>query len=224
MTRKDGTLVDGLNERGGLTSKSSDGLVMKSSAHALSRLLQEVRACRLCEEHLPLGPRPVLQAGKKAKILIASQAPGRKVHASGVPFDDPSGVRLREWLGVSPEQFYNPELIALLPMGFCYPGSGKSGDLPPRAECAPAWRAALLAQLPSIELTLVMGRYAMDYHLSGGTNLTEKVRDWQSGWPRLLLLPHPSPRNNMWLRKNPWFADQILPALKQRVASLLAGS
>lgn len=197
---------------------------MKATAQNLKTLLKEVRTCRLCERYLPLGPRPVLQAGRHARILIAGQAPGRKVHASGVPFDDPSGVRLREWLGVSPEQFYDPELIALLPMGFCYPGSGKSGDLPPRPECVPAWRASLLAQLPNVELTLVVGRYAMDYHLDSGTNLTEKVRDWQSGWPGLLPLPHPSPRNNLWLRKNPWFVDQVLPALKQRVASMLAGS
>lgn len=197
---------------------------MNAPAQTLEALLKDVRACRLCEQYLPLGPRPVLQVGTKAKILIAGQAPGRKVHASGVPFDDPSGVRLREWLGVSVEQFYNPDLFAILPMGFCYPGTGKSGDLAPRPECAPAWRASLLAQLPNVELTVVTGRYAMDYHLGGNSNLTAKVRDWQSGWPQLLPLPHPSPRNNLWLSKNPWFADQVLPALQQRVSDLLSDS
>lgn len=189
---------------------------------SLSALLDEVRRCQLCATHLPLGPRPVLQAGRRARILLAGQAPGRKVHASGVPFDDASGDRLRQWLGISRETFYDPERIAILPMGFCFPGTGKSGDLPPRPECAPAWRQRLLAELGEIELTLVIGQYAQAYHLPDATgNLTNTVRDWRRHWPAVLPLPHPSPRNNLWLRRNPWFEAEVLPALRQRVAEAL---
>jgi uracil-DNA glycosylase len=144
------------------------------------------------------------------------------VHASGVPFDDASGDRLRQWLGVSRETFYDPERIAILPMGFCFPGTGKSGDLPPRPECAPAWRQRLLAELGEIQLTLVIGQYALAYHLPDETgNLTDTVRDWRRHWPAVLPLPHPSPRNNLWLRRNPWFETEVLPALRQRVADAL---
>ena len=189
---------------------------------SLSALLDEVRRCQLCATHLPLGPRPVLQAGRRARILLAGQAPGRKVHASGVPFDDASGDRLRQWLGVSRETFYDPERIAILPMGFCFPGTGKSGDLPPRPECAPAWRQRLLAELGEIELTLVIGQYAQAYYLPDAMgNLTNTVRDWRRHWPTVLPLPHPSPRNNLWLRRNPWFEAEVLPALRQRVAEAL---
>lgn len=189
---------------------------------ALPVLLREVRACTICAAHLPLGPRPVLQMDRRARILVAGQAPGRKVHASGQPFTDASGDRLREWLGVNVTTFYDPERLAIVPMGFCYPGTGKSGDLPPRPECAATWRQALLAKLPDLELTLVIGQYALDYHLpdAKGT-LTETVRDWRSHWPTLVPLPHPSPRNNRWLSKNPWFEREVIPALRSRVHTLL---
>ena len=180
-----------------------------------SQLLESVRECRLCEEFLPLGPRPVLQIDPRAKILIAGQAPGRRVHESGVPFDDPSGVRLREWLGVSRETFYDPHKIAILPMGFCYPGSGKSGDLPPRPECAEAWRQQLLSSLRHVQLTLVIGQFAQRWHLARvQKNLTETVRAWRDYGPGIVPLPHPSPRNNIWLNRNPWFSETLLPSLK----------
>jgi uracil-DNA glycosylase len=186
-------------------------------------LLKEVRACTICAAHLPHGPRPVLQADARARILIAGQAPGRKAHASGVPFDDASGERLRQWLGVTREQFYDPKLVAILPMGFCYPGTGSSGDLPPRRECAPQWRARLLQALPNIELTLVIGLHAIPWHLPGATasSLTDTVRAWREFWPAVLPLPHPSPRNNIWLKANPWFAGEVLPAVQARVRSLI---
>lgn len=188
-----------------------------------SSLLDDVRVCTICEAHLPLGPRPVLQLHPKARILIAGQAPGKKVYDTGVPFDDASGNRLREWLGVTREVFYNPHHIAILPMGFCFPGSGGSGDRPPRPECAPAWRKQLLGQLRHLEVTLVLGRYAQAYHFDEGSlSLTELVKSWRIHWPRMVPLPHPSPRNNRWLRRNPWFEDELLPSLRERVAEVLA--
>jgi uracil-DNA glycosylase len=190
---------------------------------SFTALLADVRACTLCAAHLPMGPRPVLQAHPHARILIAGQAPGRKVHASGIPFDDASGNRLREWLGISRDVFYDQKQIAILPMGFCYPGTGKSGDLPPRTECAPAWRDQLLARLKNIQLTLVLGQYAQAWHLaSAQLPLTQIVENWRSYWPHAVPLPHPSPRNNLWLRRNPWFETDVLPTLKQRVAEILA--
>jgi len=190
----------------------------------LRRLLKEVRACTICAADLPQGPRPVLQADLLARILIAGQAPGSKVHASGVPFDDASGERLRQWMGIGRDQFYDPQLVAILPMGFCYPGAGTSGDLPPRRECAPQWRAQLLHAMPRIELTLVIGQYAMAWHLPGevSRNLTETVRAWREHWPATLPLPRPSPRNNIWLKANPWFELDVLPAVRARVRSLLS--
>lgn len=188
----------------------------------LPDLLEEIRHCQLCAGQLPLGARPVLQVGGGARILIAGQAPGRKVHTSGIPFDDASGDRLRDWLGVSHETFYDPACIAILPMGFCYPGTGRSGDLPPRPECAATWQQPVLSNLKHLELTLVIGQYALAYHLPGKGSLTEAVRNWQDTWPTILPLPHPSPRNNIWLKRNPWFAQQVLPALRQRVAELLS--
>ncbi len=189
---------------------------------SLAALLTNIRACTLCAAHLPLGPRPVVQAHGQARILIASQAPGRKVHASGIPFDDASGDRLRAWLGLPPEVFYDPRQVAIAPMGFCYPGTGPSGDLPPRPECAPAWRAPLLAHLKHIELTLVIGRYAQAYHLpNAGATVTEVVRAWRNTWPHTVALPHPSPRNNRWLKQNPWFEAELLPALQARVQEVL---
>lgn len=165
----------------------------------------------------------MLQAGSGARILLAGQAPGRRVHASGRPFDDPSGDRLRRWLGVERAQFYDPALFAIVPMGFCYPGTGKAGDLPPRPECAVAWRAQLLECLPAIELTVLIGQYALDWHLPGrvGQSVTERVLAWHEHWPALIPLPHPSPRNSLWLKRNPWFEQDLVPRLAARVAQLL---
>ena len=187
----------------------------------LPRLLDEIRACTRCAAELPHGPRPVVQAARSARMLIASQAPGRRVHASGVPFDDPSGDRLRDWLGIDRDVFYDASRIAIVPMGFCYPGSSSSGDLPPRPECAPAWRERLLAELPELELTLVVGRYAQAYHFGPSASLTDRVKAWRDTWPHRVPLPHPSPRNNRWLRENPWFEAEVLPTLRRRVMELL---
>jgi len=185
-------------------------------------LLLKIRACRICEEHLEDGIRPVVQAHSAAKILIAGQAPGRRVHETGVPFDDPSGDRLRDWLGVTREEFYDPKKFAIIPMGFCFPGTGKSGDLAPRAECAEAWREPLLTQLPEVKLSLIIGQYAMKWHLpEARSNLTETVRSWREYRPASLPLPHPSPRNNIWLKKNAWFEAEVLPYLRGRVRRLL---
>ena len=186
------------------------------------QLMRDVRACRICASDLPLEPRPLLQLDPRARVLVASQAPGRKAHASGVPFSDASGDRLRAWMGVTPQQFYDPASVAIVPMGLCFPGTGSAGDLPPRPECAAHWREQLLAQLPALELTLAIGRYAQVYHLTGPTrSVTVTVADWRATWPRLVPLPHPSPRNNIWLRRNPWFEQEMLPALRQRIAELL---
>ena len=196
----------------------------KSSAQTTTaKLLSEVRACRLCEAHLPLGTRPVLQVQSGARILIAGQAPGSKVHQSGVPFNDASGDRLRDWMGIDKAMFYDVACVAILPMGFCYPGTGNSGDLPPRPECAPAWRAKLLARMPDIELTLVIGQYAQAWHLKDARDatLTETVMAWRNHWPAVLPLPHPSPRNNIWLKRNGWFEEEVVPALRKRVRDLL---
>ena len=189
----------------------------------LTSLLAEVRACTLCAAHLPLGPHPVVQVHPSARILIAGQAPGRRVHETGIPFNDASGERLRDWLGISREVFYDEHQVAILPMGFCFPGTGKSGDLPPRPECAPAWREPLLAGLKDLKLTLVIGQYAQAYHLpNAGATLTDAVLAWREHWPRVVPLPHPSPRNNPWLKRNPWFELELLPVLRERVAQLLA--
>ena len=187
----------------------------------LDKLLGEILACQICAEHLPLGPRPVLQVHRESAILIVGQAPGRRVHASGVPFQDPSGVRLREWMGVGEEVFYDPRCVAILPMGFCFPGSGKSGDKPPRPECAPAWRESVLEQLVEVRLTLVLGRYAQAYHLDAARGVTETVAEWREYWPEKLPLPHPSPRNQAWFKKNAWFEEEVLPMLRKRVKQLV---
>jgi len=187
------------------------------------QLIEQVSKCVICEPHLPLGARPVIQFNPNARILIAGQAPGIKVHETGVPSNDASGNRLREWLGLTRDEFYDANNIAILPMGFCYPGRGKSGDLPPRKECAPAWREQLLAALPNIELTIVLGKYAQAYHLPETKKmpLTELVKSWREYWPNYLVLPHPSPRNNIWLKKNPWFEQDVLPELGKRIATIL---
>ncbi len=191
---------------------------------AFDSLLTEVRACTLCAKHLPLGPRPVLQLHPAAKILIASQAPGKKAHETGIPFNDASGERLRAWMGITRDVFYDPRQIAILPMGLCYPGTGKTGDLPPRPECAATWRTALLAQLPNIKLTLAIGQYALAYHLPNpGLKLTEVVRAWSKYGPDTMPLPHPSPRNNRWLKQNPWFEQALIPVLQRQVALVLQG-
>jgi len=182
----------------------------------LAQLIESVRQCRICEASLPSGPRPVIQVNRDAKILIAGQAPGRRVHESGIPFDDASGDRLRGWMGISSDTFHDPTQIAILPMGFCYPGTGRSGDLPPRPECAPTWRQQLLDAMPKIRLTLVIGLFAQRWHLeTNGRNLTDTVRAWREYSPEIIPLPHPSPRNNIWLGRNPWFSRSLLPILRE---------
>ena len=187
----------------------------------LESLLAEIRGCRVCEAYLE--PRPVLQAGRGARILIAGQAPGARVHASGVPWDDPSGERLRAWTGLDREAFYDPERVALIPTGFCYPGKGKSGDLPPRPECAPLWHARLRAELPEIRLTLLVGAYAQNWWLGDGAkaSLTETVEAWKTYAPEALPLPHPSPRNQPWVKRRPWFEAELVPELRSSVARAL---
>ncbi len=189
----------------------------------LDGLVAKARSCTICAEQLPLGPRPVLQVSSKAKILIAGQAPGRLVHQSGKPFDDKSGERLREWLGVSAEQFYDPEKFAIVPMGFCFPGTGKSGDLPPRPECRVNWHDQLFELMPQIELKIVIGAYALDYHLGDrqSKTLTATVKRWREFMPTHLPLPHPSPRNNIWLKRNIWFEAEVVPELQARVMQLV---
>ncbi len=171
---------------------------------------------------LPLGPRPLVQLHPAARILVAAQAPGRAAHETGIPFNDPSGERLRAWLGLTRAQFYDAERVAIVPMGLCYPGRGRSGDLPPRPECAPRWRAPLLGQLRRLELTLVIGQYALAYHLPGERGgLTQVVQRWRDFWPAVVPLPHPSPRNNGWLARHPWFERELLPQLRQHVAEIM---
>ncbi|MAD73547.1 MAG: IclR family transcriptional regulator [Rheinheimera sp.] len=186
-------------------------------------LLASVRQCTLCAPLLPLEPKPILQWHPAARILIAGQAPGKKAHDAAVPFADASGERLRSWLGLTAAQFYNPRLVAILPMGFCFPGTGKSGDLPPRPECAATWQQALLQQLTQLQLTVVIGKYAQAYHLADAKpTLTATVASWQDYWPQKIPLPHPSPRNNIWLKRNPWFVEDLLPVLQIRVQQILA--
>ena len=221
----------------------------------MAKLLAKISACTLCKAHLPLAPKPILQASTQARILIAGQAPGVKTHHKGIPFDDASGERLRTWLNVTREQFYDPNLFAIIPMGFCFPGSiekngKKQGDKPPRPECAATWHQALLALMPQIELIVILGQYAIDYHLpresSEAVNLTSPITkhqttganvtvipklkpitvtqacaQWQQYWPKYLVLPHPSPRNNLWLKLHPEFERDMLPRLRMRIASLL---
>lgn len=189
----------------------------------LAALLAEVRACEVCANVLPLGPRPVLRISHTARLLIIGQAPGTKVHASGVPWNDPSGDRLRQWMGVDRGAFYDESRIAIMPMGFCYPGKGHAGDLPPRPECAPLWHARLLAQMPRLEQILLVGRYAQRHYLGKESlSLTETVRQWRRYGPQFLPLPHPSPRNQLWLQRNPWFEQDVVPDLRLQVARLLA--
>ena len=187
----------------------------------IEALLSQVRACRVCEAMLPLGPRPILQMAPTARILIASQAPGSKAHASGIPFSDRSGDRLREWMGISLAEFYDAACVAIVPMGLCYPGRGQSGDAPPRPECAPLWRDRLLTTMPDIRLTLLVGSYAQNYLLGPGA-LTERVREFTAYLPDHFPLPHPSWRVTGWSRKNPWFEADVLPALRATIRRALA--
>ena len=197
---------------------------MNAPASDFEALLADVRACTLCAEHLPLGPRPVVRMERSARLIIIGQAPGTKVHASGVPFDDPSGDRLRDWLGVDRETFYDASRIAIMPMGFCYPGTyEKGGDLPPRPECAPTWHDALLQHLPKLELTLLVGAYAQTRYLGkrAEKTLTGTVARWRDFLPDELPTPHPRWRTRHWAKKNPWFEAELLPELRRRVAALL---
>jgi uracil-DNA glycosylase len=200
-----------------------DGLP-EPPAERLVDALEQARACRVCEAHLPHAPRPVLRAGTGARLLIVGQAPGTRVHATGVPWNDPSGDRLRDWLGMDRAAFYDEGRVAIVPMGLCYPGrDAKGGDRPPRRECAPLWHPRLRGLLPGVRLTLLIGQYAQRYYLGSRrrASLTGTVAAWRDYLPDFLPLPHPSWRNNAWIRKNPWFADELLPALRARVAELV---
>lgn len=189
----------------------------------LDHVAARARACTRCAPHLPLGPNPVLRVHADARLLIVGQAPGTKVHATGIPWNDPSGDRLRSWLALDRDTFYDVRRIAILPTGLCYPGRGPSGDLPPRAECAPEWHPPILARLPRIELVLLVGSYAQAFYLAARrrATLTDTVRAWREYAPRFVPLPHPSPRNTLWLRRNPWFEAEVVPALRSRVHALL---
>lgn len=196
---------------------------MTADGETFDSLVQVVRACRVCEAYLPLGPRPILQASATARILIVGQAPGAKVHASGIPWSDRSGDRLRDWMGIAAETFYDATRIAIVPMGLCYPGRAASGDLPPRRECAPLWHARLRAQMPRIELTLLIGSYAQAHFLrdAGHVSVTATTRDWRAHAPGIIPLPHPSPRNVAWFMTNRWFDAELLPVLRHRVRQLI---
>ena len=190
---------------------------------ALKNLLSEVGACQLCAEHLPLGPRPVVRISATARLLIIGQAPGTRVHASGLPWDDASGNRLRQWLQLDKDTFYDTGTIAIMPMGFCYPGKGKGGDLPPRPECAPAWHQLLLASMPAVRLTLLIGAHAQKYYLQcTDPGVTQVGIIWEAAPAGLFPLVHPSPRNQRWLSRNPWFEADVVPVLQQKVRQLLS--
>lgn len=188
----------------------------------LKKLISEAKACRLCEAHLPLGPRPVFLVGAQAKLLIVGQAPGRRVHLTGIPWNDPSGDNLRDWLGMTRAGFYDTRRVAILPAGLCFPGTGERGDLPPRPECAPLWHPRFRAALPRIRLTLLVGQYAQAYYLGRRRKktLADTVRAFAEYLPEYFPLPHPSPRNRLWMKKNPWFAKLVIPALRKRVDGL----
>lgn len=188
----------------------------------MDSLIAEIKNCTICLPHLAHGVNPVLSFSKESKVIIIGQAPGSVVHRTGIPWDDKSGERLRSWLGVSKEEFYDEKLFALIPMGFCYPGKGKSGDLPPRPECAPTWHELVLAQIEASELILLIGNYAQNYYLKDAvkSNLTNTVKNYTEYLPKYLPLPHPSPRNNIWLKKNEWFERLVIPELKMRIQNI----
>ena len=188
----------------------------------MKQLLKEIRKCTICAEHLPLGPRPVIEASERSKVILVGQAPGTKVHESGVPWGDQSGKKLRQWLGVNDEQFYNSDIFGIVPMGFCYPGKGKSGDLPPRKECAETWHSRVFDSFRSVELILLIGTYAQDYFLTEDErNLTEKVKNYKDYLPEFWPVPHPSPVNRFWRSRNPWFETEVVPKLQDHVQKLL---
>ena len=192
------------------------------SQSPLLGILEEARACTACASSLPLGPKPLLAAHPSARILIMGQAPGKATHQAGIPWQDRSGDRLREWLGVSREQFYDPRRVALVPTGFCYPGSGASGDLPPRPECAPLWHPRILPLLKRLQLTIYLGSFAFEANLGGRyRNLSEAAEDFRALLPESIVLPHPSPRNGMWVSQRPWFQADLLPALRARIKEAL---
>lgn len=190
----------------------------------MNELLEEISQCRICESYLTHGVCPVVLAHPKSRIVVIGQAPGIKVHTSGIPWDDKSGENLRNWMGISNEDFYTPEKVGIMPMGFCYPGKGKTGDLPPRTECAPQWHQPLWDKMDDVELILLIGKYAQDYYLKGQTKrtLTETVKSYQEYLPKHFVLPHPSPRNNIWQKKNPWFKHEVIPALKQTISHIMS--
>ena len=192
---------------------------------SLESLLADIRRCRICADALPHEPRPVLRAEPTARLMICGQAPGTRVHATGIPFNDPSGVRLRQWLDMDSDTFYDSSRVAIVPMGFCFPGQdSKGGDLPPRRECAPEWHGKVRPLLPNIGLTVLVGRYSQAFYLGNGTGtLTKTVRDWRRFMPDFFPLPHPSWRNNAWLSRNPWFAEEVLPELRRAVRAALEG-
>lgn len=185
----------------------------------MQTLVKEIRQCTICAEFLPLGPRPVVHIEAASQIIIIGQAPGTRVHKSGIPWDDPSGDTLRQWLNVEKPAFYNTANFGIMPMGFCYPGKGKSGDLPPRKECAPQWHPTLMEKLSSVKMVLLIGQYAQKYYLrkKAKPNLTETVKAFKEYAPLYFPLPHPSPRNRLWLKKNPWFNNEVIPALQQQI-------
>lgn len=189
----------------------------------MENLLTKIKNCEVCKAHLNHGVNPVVTGSKNSKILIVGQAPGRAVHQSGIPWNDKSGDTLRKWLEVDKETFYNTDLFAIMPMGFCFPGSAKTGDLPPRKECAPIWHQQLLDKMPNIELTILIGLYAQKYYLDKNAqkNLTENVNHFETFLPEYMPLPHPSGRNNIWLSKHPWFPEVVLPQLKKIVHSII---
>ena len=194
---------------------------ISNAQRRLDVLLKDVRACRACADYLPFEPRPVLSVNSAARLLIVGQAPGTRVHETGIPWNDPSGDRLRQWLDIEKDAFYDESLIAIVPMAFCYPGKGKSGDLPPRRECAQLWRQQLLACLPNIELTLLIGQYAQQYHTpQAGKSVREVVQRWNELLPAFFPTPHPSPRNQLWLRRNAWFERDAVPVLRQTIKKL----
>ncbi|HAD95912.1 MAG TPA: IclR family transcriptional regulator [Cryomorphaceae bacterium] len=189
----------------------------------MEHLLSEIRNCTVCAPFLEHGPRPVLNASRKSKILVIGQAPGTRVHKTGIPWNDPSGKTLRQWMNISDADFYDPQQVGIVPMGFCYPGKGRSGDLPPRKECAPLWHKKLLDQMPDLKLTLLIGQYAQAYYLAGENQktLTDTVRSHKKYAPHYFPLPHPSPRNRIWLKRNPWFEAEVIPLLQQKIAEAL---
>jgi len=189
----------------------------------MQNLLESISQCTICKEHLPLGLRPMVIAHPESKIVIVGQAPGTKVHESGIPWDDQSGKKLRQWLNVSDEDFYNTQNFAIIPMGFCYPGKGKTGDLPPRKECAPEWHESLIEKMPKVELVLLIGAYAQKYYLKEHfkKNLTETVGEYKTYLPKYFPMPHPSPTNRFWRAKNPWFEELIVPELQKVVTGIL---